>query len=229
MSRERFEKIRRVLQLRQPDLTVLMDNVHKTHNLAAVTRTCDAVGIAEVHAITNQLRLSVKRNVASGCHKWVKVRTHKTVPRAYGWFRKRKMQVLCAHDCAQSVDFRQLDYTRPTAIVLGAELRGLSAEAIERSDRRIRIPMLGMVTSLNVSVAAALILFEAKQQREAAGLYDQRRLDDATFRKLLFEWTHPQVSAFCLRKGLPYPEMDEFGDIVGDIAQLARTIRAKEA
>ncbi len=214
MTPERFQKLQDVLDRRQPDLTVVMDNVHKTHNLAAVVRTCDAVGIPEIHAITNQLRQEVKRNVASGSHKWVRIVTHKTIPVAYDRLRRRGFQILCAHSSQDAVDFREIDYTRPTALAVGAELRGPSDDAVGLADRQIHIPMLGMGSSFNVSVATAIVLFCAMEQRRKAGFYDNRRLDDDTYRSLLFEWAHPKVSDYCRRHKIPYPEIDQNGEIL---------------
>ena len=77
--------------------------------------------------------------------------------------------------------------------------------------------MSGLGTSLNVSVAASLLLFEAQRQREEAGLYATSRLDRETYERTLFEWTQPQVAAHCRRRGVPYPALDEEGEIVGSV------------
>jgi tRNA (guanosine-2'-O-)-methyltransferase len=74
-----------------------------------------------------------------------------------------------------------------------------------------------MVASLNVSVAAALILYEAERQRTAAGLYDHRRLDDETYRHTLFEWAYPQHARRCQRAGVPYPPLGDDGEILGEV------------
>jgi tRNA (guanosine-2'-O-)-methyltransferase len=113
------------------------------------------------------------------------------------------------------VDFREVDYTLPTAVLLGAELFGVSAGALEEADVRIGIPMMGMARSLNVSVAAALVLYEAQRQREKAGLYDRCRLDAPRQAALLFEWTHPKLARTLRETGQTYPELDESGDIRG--------------
>jgi tRNA (guanosine-2'-O-)-methyltransferase len=117
------------------------------------------------------------------------------------------------------VDFREVDYARPTAILVGAELYGVSEEALEAADRTVRIPMVGMARSLNVSVATALLLYEAYRQRERAGMYERSRLDPETRARLRFEWAHPQVARHCRKVGVPYPEMDENGRIVGPVPQ----------
>ncbi len=214
MTPERFQKLQLILQRRQPDLTVLMDCVQKTHNLAAIVRSCDAVGIQTVHAISGENRLHIRKNVARGCEKWLDVKTHKTITAAYAQMRKEGKTILCAHPVEEAIDFQKIDYTKPIAIVIGAELQGLSEEAKLKADGFIAIPLLGMVQSLNVSVATAIILFEAKRQREAAGFYDRQTIGNAPYKKLLFEWAHPQIAEHHRRRNLPYPELDDNGEIV---------------
>lgn len=213
MTRERFEKLKGVLNRRQPDLTVLMENVHKHHNLSAVIRTCDAVGVFEAHAVSPDGEVRRHHLMSGGSRKWVPVRRHAGTASAIETLQARGMQVLAAHFSDRSVDFRAIDYTRPTAVLLGAELDGVTEEAATMADEHIVVPMQGLVASLNVSVAAAVILFEAQRQREAAGLYDRCRLDEATWRTTLFEWAQPQIAAWCRRRGVPYPALDEDGDL----------------
>jgi tRNA (guanosine-2'-O-)-methyltransferase len=214
---ERFHRVRRVLERRQPDLTVVMENVHKPHNFSAVVRTCDAVGVFEAHAVTPDGDLSVADAVAKGTRRWVRVRTHASLYECFDPLREDGFQILAAHPHERSVDFRSADFTRPTAILLGQEKDGVSPEAAARADGWIVIPMLGMVASLNVSVAAALILFEAQRQRAAAGMYEHSRLDPETFRRTLFEWAYPRLADKCRREGVPYPPLGEDGEILGDL------------
>lgn len=220
-SWKRFEKIKWVLDRRQPDLTVVMEGVKKPHNVAAVIRTCDAVGIPAVHVVAAEYRMRFSNRAASGTHKWIEVIRHRGVESAYSVLRSRGFVLLAAHHDDAAQDFRAIDYTLPTAVVVGTEQEGLSPEAITLADGSLRIPMSGMVESLNVSVATALILFEAHRQRLEAGFYDTRRLDDETYVRLLFEFAHPQVTGYCRRHGLPYPRMDERGEIIDPIPSLS--------
>jgi tRNA (guanosine-2'-O-)-methyltransferase len=217
MTPERFHRLRAVLDRRQPDLTVLMDNVHKVHNFSAIVRSCDAVGAFEAHAVWPHRELIARHGTASGANKWVRIHTHECMADAVAELKGRGMRIYAAHLSAQAVDFRSVDYTRPTAILLGAELEGVSREAQELADGHIIIPMLGMVESLNVSVAAATVLYEAQRQRMAAGMYDRPRLDGELYRHTLFEWAHPRIAGYCRRHGLPYPELDEDGEIIGTV------------
>ncbi len=218
MTPERFARIRQVLSLRQPDLTVVMENVHKPHNLAAIARSCDAVGAMEVHCISaeeNSLVLSQKS--ASGSSKWVDVHVHQTLEHCLDGLGARGLQRLSLTIDESAADYRELDYTGPTALVVGAELDGLTPAAVAACDRSVYIPMQGMVDSLNVSVATALVLFEARRQRERNGQYRESSLPPDAFAKRLFEWTQPVVAEYCQRHGLDYPALNEDGDIDGPL------------
>ncbi len=214
MTPERFRKLANVLDRRQPDLTLLTENVHKTHNLSAILRTADAVGLYEIHAISPGGEVHRHHMVSGGSRKWVRVRVHSDLEVACQTLRRRGHQLLAAHFSATQVDYRSVDYTVPTAVILGSELYGVSNTAARTADRHIFIPMQGMVASLNVSVAAALILFEAQRQREAVGMYQGPRLDPDTYRQTLFEWAYPEVAEICRRQGRPYPALGPQGDIL---------------
>lgn len=215
MTPNRLKRLQQVLDRRQPDLTVFMEGVHKPHNLNAIARTCDAVGVLEAHALSAQTRVRTRDKAAAGVRKWLPIRTHATLEQAYASLRTQGCQLIAAHPAAGARDFREIDYTRPTAIVVGAELDGLSQSAVRQADTCVIVPMAGMVASLNVSVATALILFEAQRQRAEAGFYDRPRLEPEAYRRLLFEWAHPHVAAKYRAENLPYPGMDEAGTIMG--------------
>ncbi|MEE4244046.1 MAG: tRNA (guanosine(18)-2'-O)-methyltransferase TrmH [Kangiellaceae bacterium] len=213
MKENRLARITELLNNRQPDLTVLMERVHKPHNLAAIVRSCDAVGIGEVHAIRPEGSIHRCSGTAMGSDGWVKTNRYDELDEAMSVVKGQGMQVLAAHFSDQAVDFRSIDYTKPTCILMGAEKEGVTEEAAAAVDQHIIIPMLGMVQSLNVSVASATILYEAQRQRAAANMYGERKISDATFERLSFEWLHPQVMRFCQKHKLRYPKLNEQGDI----------------
>ncbi|MCU0936620.1 MAG: tRNA (guanosine(18)-2'-O)-methyltransferase TrmH [Gammaproteobacteria bacterium] len=213
MTHHRYLRAREVLARRQPDLTVLLDNVHKPHNFSAVLRTCDAVGVFEAHAVWPSPRLRPHQGRAAGTDRWVYVRTHPSVEAAIAHLKAMGHAVVAAHPAPRATDFRAVDYTRPTALLLGAELLGVSEEALALADATVVVPLAGMVPSLNVSVAAAVILYEAQRQRAAAGLYDSPRLDPRLRHETLVEWLQPDVADYCRRMGLPFPEVEEDGTV----------------
>lgn len=216
MLARRFRRLRSVLERRQPDLTVLLENVHKPHNFAAVLRTADAVGLLEAHAVVYDGELRTSLVTAAGSDKWVRARFHPTIAAAAEALRSDGLRILAAHPSAAAIDYRDVDFTRPTAVLFGQEKDGLTPEALALADAEVRIPMVGFVASLNVSVAAAVVLFEAQRQRAAAGLYDQPRLDQERFERTLFEWAHPRRAEECRRAGRPYPPLGPDGEIDGD-------------
>ena len=213
MNPERFQKLARALSRRQPDLTVLMERVHKSHNLSAILRNCDAVGVLEAHAIPPEEGLQIHSHTSAGTAKWVRVVRHRTIQAAIQELKGRGFRVLAAQAGPDSVDFREVDFTVPTALMMGVELLGLSDEALALADLRVSVPMVGMAHSLNVSVATALLLFEAFRQREAAGMYDESRIDPDDMKRILFEWAYPRIARHCRERGKPYPSLGEEGDL----------------
>ncbi|HEV2851685.1 MAG TPA: tRNA (guanosine(18)-2'-O)-methyltransferase TrmH [Thermoanaerobaculia bacterium] len=212
---KRYHRLRAVLDRRQPDLTVLMEDVQVPRNLAAVLRSCDAAGVFEAHAVWPGGRLKISRPASGGNRKWLPVRKHRTLAEALAHLKDRGLRVLAAHPSPDAVPFREADFTLPTALLVGNEDNGLTLEALAGADAVVTIPMEGMGTSLNVSVAAALILFEAQRQRRTAGFYDAPRLDPATYARTLFEWTWPEIASQCRKRGVEYPEMGPDGEILG--------------
>lgn len=215
MTPERFRRLRSVLSRRQLDLTVLMDGVHKPHNFSAILRNCDAVGVFRAHAVPTESGLPLHTGTAAGSERWVEVEEHADVNRALDTLEAEGMRIVVAHPTSDARDFRTLDYTRPTCIVVGAELDGVSDAVLARSHERAVIPMVGMVRSFNVSVATSLLLFEAFRQREQAGSYDEPSLDRERFDRILFEWAYPRVAARLRDAGRPYPALDEDGEMTG--------------
>ncbi|MAZ89319.1 MAG: tRNA (guanosine(18)-2'-O)-methyltransferase TrmH [Cellvibrionaceae bacterium] len=214
MTPERYQTICRVLQQRQPDLTVITDEVHKGRNLSAIIRTCDAVGIGRFHCVEPKLGYRAFRGTALGSHKWVDTVLHNDVAVGLKSLKSNGFNVVAAHLSDKAVDFREVDYTRPTALLMGTEKAGVSAEALAHVDQEIVIPMMGMVESFNVSVACAIILTEAQRQRQQAGMYEVSRIPQDEYEQTLFRWCQPVVTKYCDENNLPYPELDDEGEIV---------------
>ena len=215
MSPQRFEKIKKVLAKRQPDIAVVLDNVHKPHNLAAIIRSCDAIGIGNVFGITcDKKKINVNLKSASGSNNWIKLHIHESIKVLLNTLKEKNMDIYIANNSKKAVNFRSADFTQPCAIVLGSELNGVSDEATNFADQEIMIPMCGMVESLNVSVASAIILYEVQRQRKKAGLYNRLRLNNNEYKKLLFEFCYPAVAKICKNKNQKYPDLDSTGQII---------------
>lgn len=188
MTPERKARIEQVAACRQPDLTVFMERVHKAHNVAAILRTCDAVGVMQAHAVPPEGGIPPLNHTAQGAQRWVKLYRHHDAATGLRELKETGHQVFAAHFSDRAVDFRKPDYTLPTAIVLGTEKFGVSEEALAECDGEVIIPMIGMTQSLNVSVATALILYEAQRQRAAAGMYEPKSLEKEPRRSLVEGW-----------------------------------------
>lgn len=218
MTPERLAIIKASLDRRQTDLTVLMENVRKPHNLAAVARTLEAVGGLEIHAISDKPSIRLSQMAAGGVRKWLKVKNHLSTEQGVKYLKQQGMQIIATSLGDNTKDFREIDYTKPTAILVGEELEGISEQAVQVADETITIPMVGMVQSLNVSVASALVLYEAHRQRTVAGMYDWRSLDDESYAALLFAACHPKIANYCQQKKIPYPAIDENAEILEPMA-----------
>jgi tRNA (guanosine-2'-O-)-methyltransferase len=187
----RVARLESALRHRQPDLAVVLENVHDLHNVSAVMRTCDAVGIQTLHLIyTYEMPPEnfIARRVSAGTAKWLDLEQWDSVQGCYESLRAAGLQVLAAALSETANSIFDQDFTQPVAVVFGNEMRGLSDEAIAGADREIAIPMVGMVQSLNISVSCAVTLYEAHRQRLAAGAYDAPRLTQAEIEHRLSDW-----------------------------------------
>ena len=214
MTPARLAKYKATLACRQLDLTIITDQVNKTQNIAALIRTCDAVGVHSAHVVTPVEGFREHKRTARGSQQWVNLVAHNNIVSALTTAKQQGMQLVSAHFSDQAVDYRELDYTLPTALILGAEKHGVSPAAVAASDHQVVIPMLGMVHSFNVSVAAAIILLEAQRQRDLQGSYNRPQLLGLEYQQTLFRWSHPKVADFCHRHSLAYPTMEVDGGIV---------------
>lgn len=194
MTPERKARIETVAGRRQSDLTVFLERVHKAHNVAAILRTCDAVGVMAAHAVPPTGGIPPLNHTAQGAQRWVQLHRHHDAAAGLRKLKGQGFSLYAAHFSEHAMDFREPDYTRPTAIVLGTEKFGVSEEALAECDGEIVIPMVGMTRSLNVSVATALILYEAQRQRQAAGMYEPRSLEDEPHGSLARQWIERELA-----------------------------------
>ena len=213
MTPERCARLDAVLAMRQPDLTVFAENLHKPRNFSAMVRNCDAVGVNEMHVLPGEDELRKHWNTSQGAEKWMLIKTHSNPEDACEHLKSKGFRLVAAHLGDTAVDYRDVDYTQAVALVLGTELFGVSDTTLSYVDQQINIPMMGVSQSLNVSVACAVVLYEAQRQRQAAGMYDNCRLDAETLARQRFEWLHPVLADYCQRHELDYPPLNEAGEL----------------
>lgn len=174
---ERKQRILDVLSRRQQGLTVVLNNVHDPHNVSAVLRSCDAFGVGEAHLLyTDTAFPQLGHKSSASAKKWVELVRHKSAGEMVRRFREEGRQVLSTGFGGNARPLMEWDLSLPTAVILGNEHDGVNEELQSLVCDHIYIPMQGMVQSLNVSVAAAVILYEAFRQRLGAGMYSQPSL-----------------------------------------------------
>jgi tRNA (guanosine-2'-O-)-methyltransferase len=186
---KRIERIEGVLSRRQPDLRVVLEGVTIAHNASAVIRTCDAAGILYLDLISpNPELLHFNEAITTRTDKWLEIGVHASASECLAGLKARGFAIVATRLSDDAVPYTEPDYGRPTALVFGSESNGISEEALAFADKVIRIPMVGMVQSLNLSVSVAIVLYEAFRQRQALGHFDRTRLEPADFEALKAKW-----------------------------------------
>jgi tRNA (guanosine-2'-O-)-methyltransferase len=192
-TERRLNRLEQVLRCRQPDLTVVVENVHDPHNVSAVLRSCDAAGVMAVQLIYTDAEFpDIGKKSSASAKKWVELRRFDGVKKCYDTLHDEGFRIFATSLEKKSSSLYEVDLTQKVAIVVGNEHEGVSREATQRADGVLLIPMYGMIESLNVSVATAVILFEAVRQRIAAKSYATSKLPDAEVAKLLKIWAMKQ-------------------------------------
>ncbi len=178
MNPAREKKIRTVAEQRQFNLTVILENVFDTHNIGAVMRSCDSVGIREIFVIytaedQDKKRLQLGKRTSAGSRKWVKVHFYTDLEKCMEHVKSQYEKILCTHLGEESKSLYNLDLSGSTALVFGNEHDGITKELLAYSDGNFTIPQMGMVQSLNISVACAVSLYEAFRQRNLQNFYTE--------------------------------------------------------
>ncbi|MCU0424903.1 MAG: RNA methyltransferase [Candidatus Kapabacteria bacterium] len=187
---ERAEKLRRALERKQPTLTIVLENVHDPHNVSAVLRSCDAVGVVEAFLVYNgrQKFPDLGERSSASAKKWIDLHQFTTVEDCFAALRQNGYKIYTTHMSTDAVSLYSLDLTGRVALVFGNEHSGVSEEALGLADGNFLIPQVGMIQSLNISVACAVSLFEASRQRHAAGMYTSPQFSPEEFEAKFLDW-----------------------------------------
>ena len=190
MTTERREKINSLLYKRQNDLTVILENVFDPHNISAVMRTCDAIGMMEMYIIKSKLPTRKRWNDRSSAsaNKWMVVHYFEDTKSCFEAVRKKYNQIYCTHLNEAAKGLYELNLTHPTALVFGNEHEGVTEEALSYCNGNFIIPQVGIIQSLNISVACAVSMYEAFRQKELAGHYHERKITIDEQASLLKKW-----------------------------------------
>jgi tRNA (guanosine-2'-O-)-methyltransferase len=190
MTPERKAKFESVLSHRQPDLTIVLENVFDPHNISAVMRTCDAVGVQDVYILNTRIPRHKKwgSKSSSSAAKWLTVHQFEDLDACVSQLRSRYKRILTTHLSSDAVTLHRIDFTESIALIFGNEHSGVTDEMRALADGNFIIPQVGIIQSLNISVACAVTLYEAYRQKNEAGFYAQRRMGDEQYAQLMEDW-----------------------------------------
>ena len=190
MTPERTNKLIKVLSKRQANLTVVMENVQDPHNISAVLRTCDAVGIQDVYILTSKIPRHKKFGYksSSSALKWLTIHEFDNLEECMSAVRKNFSKILTTHLSSDAVQLYDIDFTESVALIFGNEHSGVTDECRALADGNFIIPQMGIIQSLNISVACAVSIYEAMRQKMVAGHYDHASLPKEQMDGLLTQW-----------------------------------------
>lgn len=190
MTPDRFNRLTEVLNKRQPDITVVLENVFDPHNISAVMRTCDAIGMQDIFILNNKIPPHRKWGAksSSSAAKWLTIHQYTDADECFTELRRRYKKIYTTHLSTDAVGMHALNLTEPVALVFGNEHSGVSNEIISMADGNFIIPQVGIIKSLNISVACAVTLYEAYRQKSSAGHYDNIKLEGEQLNRLRNEW-----------------------------------------
>ena len=177
MTEKRLNKFKEVISKRQKHLTIVLENLHDAHNVSAILRTSESVGIDKVYLIYDgeEKFPRISKVSSASAKKWVEILRYTSVKECFKDLKKQKYKIYSTHmeEDKENASLYDIDLTKKVALVFGNEHRGVSEEAKQLSDSNFLIPMVGLVQSLNVSVSVAVCIYEAMRQRLGAGMYDK--------------------------------------------------------
>ena len=190
MTPERKSRLEFVLSKRQNDITIVLENVFDPHNISAVMRTCDAVGVQEVYVLNTKIPRHKKwgPKSSSSAAKWLTIHQFENAEECFAELRKKYSKILTTHLSSDAVNLYDINFTEPLALIFGNEHSGVSEEIRKLADGNFIIPQTGIIRSLNISVACAVTLYEAYRQKSVAGHYDKQKLDGNILKKLMDSW-----------------------------------------
>jgi tRNA (guanosine-2'-O-)-methyltransferase len=190
MTPERREKLTTVLRKRQPDITIVLENVFDPHNISAVMRTCDAIGVQDIYILNTKIPKHKKWGAksSSSAVKWLTIHQFENADQCFSSLRKSYSTILTTHLSADAISLHEINFTNSIALIFGNEHSGVSDEIRTMADGNFIIPQVGIIRSLNISVACAVTLYEAFRQKNNADHYSKQALNENRFNELFGKW-----------------------------------------
>ena len=194
MTPERKQRLISVLNKRQGNITVVLENVFDPHNISAVMRTCDAVGLQDIYILNTKIPRHKKWGAksSSSAAKWLTVHQYDDAALCFTELRKKYSKILTTHLSSDAVSLHQIDFTESIALVFGNEHNGVSEDIRDLADGNFIIQQVDIIQSLNISVACAVTLYEAFRQKQIAGHYKNSGISESRYKQLLDEWGFKQ-------------------------------------
>jgi tRNA (guanosine-2'-O-)-methyltransferase len=197
-TEDRWQRINNVIDNRTRYISVILEDIYQPHNASAVLRSCDGFGIQDVHIIENKNEFNPNQGITIGADKWISLYSYNqpnknNTKHCYRQLKEQGYQIIATTPHENDVTIDEVSLEQKTALVFGAELTGLSDDALEEADGYAKIPMQGFSESFNISVSAALCLYELstrlRKHRDDWGLEESEKLD------LQFDWLKKTVRA----------------------------------
>jgi tRNA (guanosine-2'-O-)-methyltransferase len=190
MTPERIKRLTEVLDHRQHDLTIVLENVFDPHNISAVMRTCDAVGIQDIYVLNTKIPRHQKWGTrsSSSAAKWLTVHEFENTGECFTALRNKYQRIFTTHLSSDATGLYNMDLTASTALIFGNEHGGVTDESRQLADGNFIIPQVGIIQSLNISVACAVTLYEAFRQKKLAGHYGSPHLPELRRKELMDLW-----------------------------------------
>jgi tRNA (guanosine-2'-O-)-methyltransferase len=194
---KRKQTFKSVLENRTKHFTVVLEDIYQPHNSSAVIRSCDIFGVQDVHVIQNKYSSRVSRHVAKGSQKWLSIKKYQekenNTQDCLDTLRKDGYQIIATTPHNESCMLHEFDITKKSAFVFGVEKEGVSEYTMNQADGYLKIPMVGFTESLNISVAAAIILQDITSKLRATELDWQ--LSNLEKEQLYFEWVQKSIKS----------------------------------
>ncbi len=197
-TEDRWQRINKVIDKRTRYVSVILEDIYQPHNASAVLRSCDCFGIQDVHIIENKNEFDPNKGVTIGADQWISLQSYNqpdinNTEHCYQQLKEKGYQIIATTPHENDVTIDEVSLDKKTALVFGAELTGLSDYALEHADGYAKIPMAGFSESFNISVSAALCLYELSTRLRQSR--DDWELDESEKLDLQFNWLKNSVRA----------------------------------
>lgn len=193
LTEQRKSRFAEMLAMRTRYLTVALEDVFQMHNASAVVRSCDVFGIQDAHMIEERFGQRLDKNIALGAEKWVDVHRFTSSRECMGHLRAQGYRIVATSPHLDEFTPSNLPLDRPLAIFFGTEKEGLSPYVLQQADAHLAIPMVGFTESLNISVAAAIVLYELSKRLRQTDL--PWKLTEREIREKRLDWAKKTIKS----------------------------------